>query len=273
MSNDNDSIPKETEKLIERAEQSLKENEKEIFSEIRISSNELSQIAKEETLKLKDSINNQEVIIKDLKDEKILLERNEIQNDIQKNQKLLIDEYKINNKKLNSDVSELESKVDELTISNRKFLINNDELKKTISRYIKHNKNLQISINDLKKIQLEFLNSKSQVREMTDRVKFYQDDNSRLSSEIVNLQKKYETIKNNFDKADKEKNSIFKQIQELNTTLTKNNIVGTPYVKDKIEEDSINSKILNDISKKNLDDEVIKTEKEVLDKEINDIFK
>ena len=273
MSNDKDSIPKETEKIIERAEQSLKENEKEIFSEIRTSSNELSQIANEETLKLKDSINNQEVIIKDLKDEKILLERNEIQNDIQKNQKLLIDEYKINNKKLNSDVSELQLKVDELTISNRKFLINNDELKKTISRYIKHNKNLQISINELKKIELEFLNSKSQVREMTERVKFYQDDNSRLSSEIVNLQKKYETIKNNFDKADKEKNNIFKQIQELNTSLTKNNIVGTPYVKDKIEEDSINSKILNNISKKNLDDEVIKTEKNDLDKEINDIFK
>ena len=59
----------------------------------------------------------------------------------------------------------------------------------------------------------------------------------------------------------------------MNTSLTKNNIVGTPYVKDKIEEDSINSKILNNISKKNLDDEVIKTEKDDLDKEINDIFK
>ena len=64
MSNDKDSIPKETEKLIERAEQSLKEKEKEIFSEIKTSSNELSQIANEETLKLKDTINNQEKVKK-----------------------------------------------------------------------------------------------------------------------------------------------------------------------------------------------------------------
>ena len=105
-------------------------------------------------------------------------------------------------------------------------------------------------------------------------VKFYQDDNSRLSNEIIITQKKYEMIKNNFEIAEKEKNDIFKQIQNLNNSLTSNNIVGTPYVKEILEEDTINSKVLNDISNKNIEEEK-KTLNftDDLDKEINDIFK
>ena len=138
-------------------------------------------------------------------------------------------------------------KIVELESSNRKFLINNDELKKTLSRYIIHNKNLQSSINDLNKIQSEYLESKSQINKMTEQIKFYQEDNSRLANETINIQKKYATIKNNFDTADKEKNDIFRQIQELNNSLSSNNIVGTSFVKEIVDEDSINSKVLNDI--------------------------
>ena len=55
--------------------------------------------------------------------------------------------------------------------------------------------------------------------------------------------------------------------------MTKTNIVGTPFVKDKLKDDTINSKVLNDISKSNLNKENIKSETDDLDKEINDIFK
>ena len=72
----------------------------------------------------------------------------------------------------------------------------------------------------------------------------------------------------------KEKNVIFRQIQDLNNTLSKNNIVGTPFVKEILIEDSINSKILNDISEENLNKDSSKPNKDNnLDKEINDIFK
>ena len=57
-------------------------------------------------------------------------------------------------------------------------------------------------------------------------------------------------IKSNFDTIEKSKNDIFKQIKDLNNSLTSNNIVGTPFVKEILSEDSINSKVLNDISKK-----------------------
>ena len=282
MSNDNKNfskpqkkvLSKDSEVLIKNPAHVLSENKKLSFSEIKVSSNELSEISKEETLILTDLVNNQETQIKDLNNEKILFERNKIQIDIQKNQQLLIDEYKKKNNKLNLNLNELQTKVKRLNDSNRKFLINDNQLKNTISRYVKHNKNLQTSLNELKKIQSELLESNSQINKMSEQIKFYQDDNSRLSTEIINIQKKYITIKNNFDATDKEKNDIFNQIQELNNSLSKNNVVGTPFVKEKIVEDSINSKVLNDISKNNLNEEsaklIIDNE---LDKEINDIFK
>ena len=267
-------ISEETENLIKEPEQALKNNENENLFELKKSTKELSEISKEESLKLTKLVEKKEIEIKNLNDEKILLERNNIQLDIQKNQQLIIDEYKDNNKKLKLDLDELQGKIVELESSNRKFLINNDELKKTLSRYIIHNKNLQSSINDLNKIQSEYLESKSQINKMTEQIKFYQEDNSRLANETINIQKKYATIKNNFDTADKEKNDIFRQIQELNNSLSSNNIVGTSFVKEIVDEDSINSKVLNDISNNNLLEEKKKSEKKILlDDKINDIFK
>ena len=267
-------ISEETENLIKEPEQALKNYEKENLFELKKSTKELSEISKEESLKLTKLVEKKEIEIKNLNDEKILLERNNIQLDIQKNQQLIIDEYKDNNKKLKLDLDELQGKIVELESSNRKFLINNDELKKTLSRYIIHNKNLQSSINDLNKIQSEYLESKSQINKMTEQIKFYQEDNSRLANETINIQKKYATIKNNFDTADKEKNDIFRQIQELNNSLSSNNIVGTSFVKEIVDEDSINSKVLNDISNNNLLEEKKKLEKKILlDDKINDIFK
>ena len=110
--------------------------------------------------------------------------------------------------------------------------------------------------------------------EMISKIKFYQDENTRLSSEIINFKKKHETIKNNFDDVENEKNNIFKKIKELNNSLIKNNIIGTPFVKETVAEDSINSKILNDITDTNLKKEKGKTKQNNdLDDQISNIFK
>ena len=109
---------------------------------------------------------------------------------------------------------------------------------------------------------------------MSNQIKFYQEDNVRLSNEIINIKKKYETIKSNLASSEKVKEDIFKQIKDLNNSLIKTNIVGTPFVKKIVEEESINSKVLNDIKNKNLKDEEIKSEINTdLDEEINNIFK
>ena len=152
-------------------------------------------------------------------------------------------------------------------------MINNNELKNTLDRYIRHNKNLQNTIKQFKQVQAEALLDKSRIKEMVDKIKFYQDDNSRLSNELSNLQKKYETIKVNYNNSEIEKNDIFNQIQELNNSLTKTNIVGTPFVNEKYEENSINSKVLNDISDENLENKKKSLINDDLDEEIDNIFK
>ena len=109
--------------------------------------------------------------------------------------------------------------------------------------------------------------------ELNVKVKLFQEENVRLSSEITIIQKKYETIKENFAKEQSDKNNIYKQIQELNDSLIKNNILGTPYQKEIINDDSINSKVLNEISNTNFQEENKAKEKiKNLDDKISDIF-
>jgi len=278
-----DDIPNETKNLIVEAEASLKEKSKlnydkknlikKEFSEIKKSAQAIEDSVKEKTLEITEKINYQELEIKKLNDEKVFFDRNKIQSEILNNQRQLIEKYKLNNENLKSSMSELDTKLKTISDHNEKLISNNTELKDTITRFIKHNKNMQKNIELLKKEQLETKMIKSQILELTDQIKFYQEDNIRLSSEVLSITKKYEIIKNNFNSVDKEKNNIFKQIQELNNSLTKTNIVGTPFVKDKLKDDTINSKVLNDISKSNSNKENIKSETDDLDKEINDIFK
>ena len=293
-------IPKDTEKLIEEAELVLKKKQahikdeilkigslikkkylliesenktKQSFSNIKESAHQLNLTAREQALQIENLIRSQETEIKKLKEEKILLDRNNIHFDIIENQKLLIENYKDNNDQHQLNLDELNIELNKINNENKKLLINNNELKDALGRYIKHNKNLQININELKKIQLESVNDKSLIKEMLTQIKFYQEDNSRLSNELVNLKDKYEVIKNNFNETQREKNNIFKQIKELNNSLTKTNIVGTPYVKEKVKEVNINSEVLNEITENNLENEK-KSFKEDnnLDKEIEDIF-
>ena len=235
---------------------------------------DICDVSKKKTSLLNETIQYQEIKLNKLYNEKKLLEQNRIQSDIIQNQQKLIDNYKQNNADLILNLNESEKKLNEKDLSNRKLLINYAELKNTISRYIAHNKKLQDNINQLKAEYSEISLTNSQIDEMTSKINFYQDDNVRLSNKIINIQKKYETIKLNFDSLENEKDMIFKKIQNLNNSITNANIIGTPYMKEKVQEDSITSKVLNDITNKNLIDEKINLkENEDLNDKINNIFK
>ena len=246
----------------------LDQNIKDKFLDIKKSTFELKNNFQDQLLKISSLIKKEENEIYDLS------EKNNIQFEIFENQKILIETYKSNKNQLQSYILKLEKKMAEQKSSNRNFLVNNTELKNTVSRFIKHNKNLQNVINRLKHAQSDSLKYKLRTEEMSNQIKFYQEDNVRLSNEIINIQKKYEMIKGNFASSEKVKEDIFKQIKDLNNSLTKTNIVGTPFIKKIVEEESINSKVLNDIKNKNLKDEEIKSKKNTdLDEEINNIFK
>ena len=244
------------------------QNIKDKFLDIKKSTFELKNNFQDQSLKISSLIKKEENEIYNLS------EKNNIQFEIFENQKILIETYKNNKNQLQSYILKLEKKMAEQKSSNRNFLVNNTELKNTVSRFIKHNKNLQNVINRLKHAQSDSLKYKLRTEEMSNQIKFYQEDNVRLSNEIINIKKKYETIKSNLASSEKVKEDIFKQIKDLNNSLTKTNIVGTPFVKKIVEEESINSKVLNDIKNKNFKDEEIKSEINIdLDEEINNIFK
>ena len=244
------------------------------FIDIKRSADQLNNNIKQQTLEIKNSIETQENELKKLQNDEIVFNQNILQVNIIDNQKKLIDEYRENNEQLKLNLINLEKKLLE---KDRFFKINNDELKNTLSRYIANYKKIEEELNSVKEIKKD-LNEvsldKSKLEEMNSKIKFYQDENTRLSSEIFKIKKNYETIKNNFTNVETQKNDIFKKIKELNNSLTKNNIVGTPFINEPVEEDSINSEILNDIIDTNLNEEKKNSdENNNLDEVIGNIFK
>ena len=251
------------------------------FISIKRSANQLTESIKQETQQIKNSIENQEAELKKLQNDEIIFNQNILQVNIIDNQKKLINEYSENNEELKLNLINLEKKLLE---KDRSFKINNDELKKTLSRYISNYKKIEEELklfkenekdskeneNDSNELSL----AKSKLEEMNSKIKFYQDENIRLSSEISKIKKNYETIKINLTGVENQKDDIFKKIKELNNSLIKNNIVGTPFINEPIEEDSINSEILNDIIDTNLDEEKKNNNKKNdLNEVIGNIFK
>ena len=243
------------------------------FDSIKNTAKAIEYDIKEKTSLINETIKNQEIELKKLYNEKELLNQNDIQSDIINNQQKLIDDYKKNNIELKFNLDEIQEKLEKNLLDNRKFSINNNELKNKITRYVSHNKKLQENINQLKKDYSQSL-TVSQINEITSKTKFYQEENVRLSSEIITLKENYEKIKRNFTDSENEKNNIFKQIHELNNSLIKNKSVPTYLDKDIIKNEYIESKISNDVEDKNLS-KLKKTPQkdEELDDKINNIFK
>ena len=102
-------------------------------------------------------------------------------------------------------------------------------------------------------------NSKSENE--TKKIKFYQNENVRLSSELLNTQKNYNTIKENLNDIKIEKEKISNKIKELNISIEgKTNIIPSSFVK------ALPDEVKKDINKLN------NTEQKSLDEVINRIF-
>ena len=291
--------------LVKKEENKINNQVVKNFIDIKRSAGQLNNNIKQQTLQIKNSIESQKTELKKLYDEEIIFDqnkRNELHVSIISSQKTLIEDYKEKNYQLTLNLKNSEKRVLE---NDRSFKSNNAKLKNTLSRYIVNYKNLQEKLNLVNESKKDFneifldkskrdemiskikfyqdentrlSNEKSldtsKKDEMISKIKFYQDENTRLSSELINIKKNYKTIKNNFTDVENEKNNIFTKIKELNNSLIKNNIIGTPFVKETVVENSINSKILNDITVTNLKKEKKKTEQNNnLDDQISNIFK
>jgi hypothetical protein len=159
------------------------------------------------------------------------------------------EELNIEYNKLKNKLNEVKLNLDEAITKNRSFEINNAELKNTISRYVVNTKKLQEKISVLENSKnLEFDNE-------TKKVQFYQDENIRLSSELLLTREKNLTIKKNLDIIETEKENISGRIKALSKSINdKTNIVSTSFIPESKNKTVKNIDELNDKDQKSLDE-------------------
>jgi hypothetical protein len=153
------------------------------------------------------------------------------------------------NKELKNNLEEIKDNLKESNLKNRSYEINNNELKNTVSRYILNSKKIQEKLNlteEKKYLKLE---------EQTEKVKFYQEENIRLSSELISAKRKNETIKDNLNLIENEKEQISNKIKELNKSIEgKTNIISTPFLNETEKQVPKNSDKLNEKEQTSLDE-------------------
>ena len=179
---------------------------------------------------------------------------NQNQTLINKNQNLIIE-----NSELKLSLKAKEQKEITINQKNRSFEINNSELKNTVSRYISNTKKLEKEIIEIKNL------NELEISEKNNKIKFYQDENVRLSGELISIQRKNENIKLNLTDIELEKQKISDKIKELNKSIEeKTNIVSTTFSNAPTQ---ITNKDNEEFNKLN------ETEQKSLDEVINRIFK
>ncbi|MDC3027524.1 hypothetical protein OA180_00045 [Candidatus Pelagibacter sp.] len=221
-------------------------NKYKIFkNDIQILSNENNQL-KIDNEKISKSFNEIEIKNKEIE------ERNNILNNNSKRQEERLyqltnknEELIIQNNELKGKLEKKEDNLDIVNQKNRSFEINNSELKNTISRYIINTKKINEKINSLEK------SSQLEIEEKNRKIKFYQDENTRLSSELLSSENKNTMIKVNLSDIETEKAKISDKIKELSKSIDdKTNIVSTSFKKENLE---ISEK-LNDKEQRSLDE-------------------
>ena len=64
---------------------------------------------------------------------------------------------------------------------------------------------------------------------MTGKIKFYQDDNLRLSNEVAKLSNKLENTRNQLRQFESNKVKLVSQLKNLNNIVSENNVIGNPF--------------------------------------------
>ena len=155
----------------------------------------------------------------------------------------------IENKDLKADFDKTKNDLNENIEKNRSNEIHNFELKNTVSRYIVNTKKIQ------EKLDLAEKSNYLKLDAQTEKVKFYQEDNVRLSGELLAAQKKNITIKENLNFIETEKEEISNKIKELNKSIDeKTNIIPSNFIKQNLVKTEEKTETLNDKEQKSLDE-------------------
>jgi len=248
-------LPPDTEKIIKEAEKGLvskkeiiEKNDETIIKDGDGDTKKLKQIkikynldkdfvdAREETLKINQFINEQEKQLKFLQEEGLAIDQNML--NFEKNKNQLQVEFIDKQKKL---INKNDEQIKELKNLNQEYKEKIISLEKAISNF---------------KTKKE------------EEIKFYQNDNLRLSNELFEASKKLEDTKQRMNEFENKKFQIQDQIHNLNKIISKNNIVNEQFSQNN------NIKNISNImikEKPNIESDLSSENREETDKELSDI--
>ena len=192
-----------------------------------------------------------------IEDKKILENNN---HDLQSNLNQIIEDKKI----LENNNHDLQSNLNQI-IEDKKVLENNNhDLQSSLDKIIEE-KEMLIEKNtraqeelSLEKSNLLNNSNNEKLTELNNKLKFYQDENLRLSRDLSNSQERHHIIKKQLNDFEKQKNQISNQIQELNNSVSKSNLIAHTFVNELPPEASQDLKNLNNQDMTNLNETIKK---------------
>lgn len=174
---------------------------------------------------------------------------------ITENKKILIKTNKKIQQEYNEKIINLKNEISNLKNQDNEI----EELKNLNHQYNKKIISSEETYRDLK-------NKNEKLIESNKKLKFYQNENLRLSSELFDSHKKYDVIKKQLYDLGSQKDQISNQIQELNNLVSKSNLVEPSF------KNELSSKLKEDTQAKEVEKKINKQEMTSLNTSINKIF-
>ena len=172
-----------------------------------------------------------------LNESKKILENNN--HDLQSNLNKIIEDKKV----LENNNHDLQSSLDKIIEEKEMLIEKNTRAQEELS---------------LEKSNLLNNSNNEKLTELNNKLKFYQDENLRLSRDLSNSQETHHIIKKQLNDFEKQKNQISNQIQELNNSVSKSNLLTPTFVNELPPEASQDLKNLNNQDMTNLNEAIKK---------------
>ena len=172
-----------------------------------------------------------------LNESKKILENNN--HDLQSNLNKIIEDKKV----LENNNHDLQSNLDKIIEEKEMLIEKNTRAQEELS---------------LEKSNLLNNSNNEKLTELNNKLKFYQDENLRLSRDLSNSQETHHIIKKQLNDFEKQKNQISNQIQELNNSVSKSNLITPTFINELAPEASQDLKNLNNQDMTNLNETIKK---------------
>ena len=172
-----------------------------------------------------------------LNESKKILENNN--HDLQSNLNQIIEDKKV----LENNNHDLQSSLDKIIEEKEMLIEKNTRAQEELS---------------LEKSNLLNNSNNEKLTELNNKLKFYQDENLRLSRDLSNSQETHHIIKKQLNDFEKQKNQISNQIQELNNSVSKSNLIEHTFFNEFPPEASQDLKNLNNQDMTNLNETIKK---------------